>query len=86
MMMPSMTTRPMASGQVSPSVATSVTATSVLIPRPVAIPKGYRAITPKAMVITPAASAVTAATCGIPRVSPLMSAVVPMISGLRMMM
>ena len=40
MMMPSMTTSPMASGQVNPSPDTKVTATSVLMPRPVAMPKG----------------------------------------------
>ncbi len=86
MMMPSRTTRPMASGQVSPSPATMVTATRVLRPRPAAMPKGYRAMKPKAMVMTPAARAVTAATWGTPSTVPLTSAVVPMISGLRMMM
>ena len=86
MMMPSMTTRPMASGQVSPSVATKVTATRVLMPRPAAMPNGYLAMTPKAMVITPAAKAVTAATREVPRTSPLTSAPVPRISGFRMMM
>ena len=81
-MMPSMTTSPMASGQVSPCCPTSVTATSVFRPRPVAMPKGYLAITPKRMLITPAASAVTAATCGIPSTTPSRSALVPRISGL----
>ena len=62
MMMPSMTTKPIASGQVNPCCPTMVTATSVLMPRPVAIPNGYFATTPNKMLITPAASAVAAAT------------------------
>ena len=82
MMMPSMTTRPMASAQVSPCCPTSVTATSVFSPKPVAIPKGYFAITPKRMHITPATSAVTAATCGMPSTVPSRSGLVPMIRGL----
>ena len=86
MMMPSMTTSPMASGQVSPSVETKVTATRVLMPRPAAIPKGYLANTPKAMVITPAAKAVTAATAETPSSAPVWSATVPMISGFSRMM
>ena len=82
MMMPSMTTNPMASGQVRPCCPTMVTATRVLMPRPVAMPNGYLAITPNRMLITPAASAVAAATCGMPRTTPSRSGLVPMISGL----
>ena len=40
MMMPSMTTRPMASDQVRPSVATRLTATKVFSPSPAANAKG----------------------------------------------
>src|SRR5699024_4632254 len=47
MMMPSSTTRPIASGQLRPCVDTKVTATSVLMPRPAAMPNGYLAHTPK---------------------------------------
>ena len=82
MMMPSMTTKPIASGQVSPCCPTMVTATSVLMPKPVAIPNGYFAITPNKMLITPAANAVAAATCGMPSTTPSRSGLVPMISGL----
>ena len=66
MMMPSMTTRPMDSCQVSPLVATMLTPTKVFIPKPAAMAKGYLAMAPKRIDMTPATSAVAAATCGTP--------------------
>ena len=81
-MMPSITTRPIASAQVRPCWPTMVTATSVLIPKPAAMPKGYLATRPNKIHITPAAKAVAAATCGMPSTVPSRSGLVPMISGL----
>ena len=86
MMRPSMTTRPIASAQVSPSLATNVTATRVLMPRPAAMPNGYFAHAPNRMVMTPAANAVMAATCGTDSTVPSTSSMPPRISGLRRMM
>ena len=55
-----MTTRPIASGQVS--VPTTVVARNELIPSPAAKANGSRANSPNRIVITPAASAVVADT------------------------
>ena len=60
MMSPSMTTKPIASGQVR--LPTTEVARNELMPRPAAKAKGSRAMTPKAMVISPAVNAVTADT------------------------
>ena len=84
MMTPSMTMRPMASAQVT--CWAIVTATSELMPRPVANANGYRAMAPNAMVITPAVKAVTAAISTIDSWLPSTSTPEPRISGLRMMM
>lgn len=81
---PSITTRPIASGQVI--IGARVAATSALMPSPVAIANGRLATIPNRMVITPAASAVTAATCGTPSTEPAPSAPVPRISGFSTMM
>ena len=62
MMMPSMTTRPMASAQVMPGSLAMPNATNALSPRPVASASGKFATTPMRMVMTPATSAVAAAT------------------------
>ena len=68
MITPLTTTRPIASGQVT--CGAIVTATRVLMPRPVAIANGKLATRPKTIVMTPATSAVTAATCGTESVMP----------------
>ena len=68
MMMPLMTTRPIASGQVSEP--TTVVARNELMPRPAANANGSRAIRPNRMVITPAASDVAAETCAKSRLLP----------------
>ena len=87
MMMPSMTTRPMASGHVIPGSLAMPKATNALSPRPVASASGKFATTPMRSVITPATSAVHAATIarlGVsppPRNVPVLSAWVPMMSG-----
>ena len=60
MMRPLMTTRPIASGQVS--VPTRVVATNELMPRPAANANGSRAMRPNRMVMTPAVSDVVAET------------------------
>jgi hypothetical protein len=60
MMSPLMTTRPIASGQVSEP--TRVVATNELRPSPAANANGSRETTPNRMVMTPAASEVTAET------------------------
>ena len=60
MMSPSITTRPIASGQVS--VPTTEVARNELMPRPAAKANGSRAMTPNAIVIRPAVNAVTADT------------------------
>jgi len=56
-----MTTRPIASGQVSEP--TMVVARKELMPSPAANANGSRAMTPNRIVITPAASDVMAETC-----------------------
>ena len=66
--MPSTTTRPIASGQLT--CWAIVTASSVLIPSPAAIANGKFATSPNSTVITPATSAVLAATCGTVRMLP----------------
>lgn len=58
--MPLMTTRPMASGQVTSWM--TETARKELMPRPAARPNGSRATRPKMMVMTPAVRPVTAPT------------------------
>ncbi|MCY1231598.1 hypothetical protein D9M72_440520 [compost metagenome] len=58
---PLMTTRPMASAQVTSWI--TATARKELIPRPAASPKGRLAIRPNRMVMTPAVRPVTAPTC-----------------------
>lgn len=62
MITPLTTTSPIASGQLT--CGAMVTATSVLMPSPVAMANGKFAISPNSSVMTPATSAVTAATCG----------------------
>ena len=62
MMRPLMTTRPIASGQVT--WPTTDTARNELMPRPAAKANGRRVTRPNSTVMTPAVSAVTAATCG----------------------
>ncbi len=61
MIRPLITTRPIASGQVS--VPTTEVAKNELMPSPAANANGNRAITPNRMVMAPAVSAVTADTC-----------------------
>lgn len=61
MMSPSMTTSPIASGQVSEP--TTVVARKELMPSPAANANGSRAMTPNRIVMTPAASDVMAETC-----------------------
>ena len=61
MMSPLMTTRPMASGQVTDP--TTAVARKELIPSPAANANGSRATTPNRIVMTPATRAVTADTC-----------------------
>lgn len=70
MVTPERTTSPIMSGQVSPGLVATVTATKALTPRPVAIANGCLAHAPMRMVRTPAANAVVAATAGKPRVAP----------------
>ena len=85
MITPSMTTRPIASGQVIWGAI--VKATNALSPSPAARASGKLATTPIRIVITPATSAVTAAIAGEDRRVaaaedlPLMSGAKPMISG-----
>jgi len=89
MMRPSMTTRPMASGQVIPGSLAIPKVTKALRPSPVASASGKLATMPMSRVITPATRAVVAATIarfGVlppPRKTPVESAWVPMINGLR---
>ncbi len=68
MMMPLMTTRPIASGQVSEP--TTVVARKELMPRPAANANGSRATRPNRTVMTPAASDVVAETCAKSRLFP----------------
>jgi hypothetical protein len=68
MMRPLMTTRPIASGQLT--CPTTLTARNELIPSPAAKANGRREISPNRMVMTPEVRAVTAATCVNPRELP----------------
>ena len=61
-MMPSMTTRPMASAHVMPGSLAMPNVTNALSPSPVASASGKFATTPMRIVMTPATSAVAAAT------------------------
>jgi len=85
---PSSTTRPIASGQVMPLRDAIENATTAFKPRPAASAIGNLATTPIRIVMTPATSAVAAATRGMDRFAsppmkpPLLSATVPMMSGL----
>ena len=87
MIIPSRTTRPMASAQVI--LEAIPTATKVFKPRPVAIARGKLATTPIRIDMTPAINAVAAATSARfgtsppPRNFPSPSFARPMISGLR---
>ncbi len=87
---PLMTTRPIASAQVT--WCTTLTARNELIPRPAAMPNGRFATRPIAIVITPATRPVAAATCAFCNQPPRTSCGAwswlnpPRISGLRMTM
>ena len=74
MVRPETTTRPMASAQVSPGFAATVTAMKALTPRPVAMANGWRAQAPIRMVMMPATRAVAAATREMPSSLPALSA------------
>jgi hypothetical protein len=71
MMMPLITTRPIASGQVTEP--TTVVARNELMPSPAAKANGSRAISPNRTVMTPAASDVAADTCAKSRLFPATS-------------
>ena len=81
MMIPSMTTRPIASGQVSEP--TTVVARNELMPSPAANANGSRAMTPNRIVITPAASDVVADTCAKSRLFPSTSFALDRMIGFR---
>ena len=88
--MPLMTTRPMASAQVTSWI--TATARKELMPRPAASPKGRLATSPNRMVMTPAVRPVTAPTCAADSQPPATSVGAlsalkpPRISGFRMTM
>ena len=84
MMRPSMTTRPIASGQVR--TPTTELARNELMPSPAANAKGRRATTPNRMVMAPAASDVTAETWPKGSLCPAMSAVLDRMMGFSTMM
>ena len=84
MISPSMTTRPIASGQVSEP--TTVVARKELMPRPAANANGSRAMTPNRIVITPAASDVMAETWVNPSLWPATSSALDRMIGLSTMM
>ena len=71
MITPLMTTRAIASGQVTSWM--TLNARNALIPRPAAKPNGSRVMSPNRIVMTPAVSAVTAPTAPKARVFPAMS-------------
>jgi hypothetical protein len=83
MMSPLMTTRPIASAQVSEP--TNVVATNEFRPSPAANANGSRATTPNRIVMTPAASDVVAETCSNSSLFPETSAVERMIGFSTMM-
>lgn len=79
-----MTTRPIASGQLT--VPTTVVAKNELMPSPAANANGIRAHTPNRMVITPAASDVVAETWAKPSLFPATSAAPDRMIGFSTMM
>ena len=84
MMSPLMTTRPMASGQVSEP--TTVVARKELMPRPAANANGSRATTPNRIVMNPAARDVVAETWANSSLFPVTSSALDRMSGLSTMM
>src|SRR5690554_1048240 len=84
MMRPLITTRPIASGQVT--WPTTLTARNELMPRPAANANGRREISPNRMVMTPEVRAVTAATWVNPRELPSTSALPLKMIGFKMTM